>query len=160
MSKLSHIDNNGKAKMVDISNKNTNVRKASASCVVRMSSICFNAIKENTVKKGDVLTVAKIAGIQAGKKTSDIIPLCHNILIDSIDIEFITNDEGNSIQIITNAVTDSKTGIEMEAITATTVSAITIYDMCKAIDKSIVIDDIKLIMKTGGKSGDYYRGMD
>ena len=160
MSKLSHIDNNGKAKMVDISNKNTNVRKASASCVVRMSSICFNAIKENTVKKGDVLTVAKIAGIQAGKKTSDIIPLCHNILIDSIDIEFIANEKENSIQIITNAVTDSKTGIEMEAITATAVSAITIYDMCKAIDKSIVIDDIKLIMKTGGKSGDYYRGMD
>ena len=131
------------------------MRNAKASGTISLSPDTLNLIKQNLMKKGDVLTVAEIAGIQAAKKTADLIPLCHNIFISSVTIDFEMKDDTNSIQIISTAKTNSVTGIEMEALTGVSVAALTIYDMCKAIDKSIKITDVHLLTKTGGKSGDY-----
>jgi cyclic pyranopterin monophosphate synthase len=156
--KLTHLDNKGKAKMVDVSEKEMNLRTSTASAEVLLSKEAFNAVKNNTVIKGDVLSVARIAGIQAAKKTSELIPLCHNIFISSVTIEFEIKEENNCIIINSEAKTNSVTGIEMEALTAVSVAALTIYDMCKAIDKSIMIKDIHLLSKTGGKSGSYSAG--
>ena len=153
--KLTHLDNKGKAKMVDVSAKENNLRTSSASADVVLSKEAFKAVKNNSVIKGDVFSVARIAGIQAAKKTSELIPLCHNIFISSVTIEFEMNEGKNSIKITSEAKTNSVTGIEMEALTAVSVAALTIYDMCKAIDKSISIKDIHLLSKTGGKSGEY-----
>jgi cyclic pyranopterin phosphate synthase len=155
---LTHIDESGKAKMVDVSGKEINLRIASAFAEVILSPKAFLAVKNNEVSKGDVLSVARIAGIQAAKKTSELIPLCHNIFISSVTIEFELIDGNNSVHIVSTAKTNSVTGIEMEALTGVTVAALTIYDMCKAIDKSIRITDIHLLTKTGGKSGDYNAG--
>jgi cyclic pyranopterin monophosphate synthase len=154
--KLTHLDNKGKAKMVDVSAKEINLRTSSANAEVKLSKEAFKAVKNNFVIKGDVLSVARIAGIQAAKKTSELIPLCHNIFISSVTIEFEMNEGNNSIKITSEAKTNSVTGIEMEALTAVSVAALTIYDMCKAIDKSISIKDIHLLSKTGGKSGEYF----
>ena len=155
---LTHINESGKAKMVDVSGKEINLRIASAFAEVILSPKAFLAVKNNEVSKGDVLSVARIAGIQAAKKTSELIPLCHNIFISSVTIEFEMIDDNNSVHIVSTAKTNSVTGIEMEALTGVTVAALTIYDMCKAIDKSIRISDIHLLTKTGGKSGDYNAG--
>jgi cyclic pyranopterin phosphate synthase len=155
---LTHIDKKGKAKMVDVSGKEINLRTATALAEITLSRQAFLAIKNNEVSKGDVLSVARIAGIQAAKKTSELIPLCHNIFISSVTIEFEMNKKNNSIHIISTAKTNSVTGIEMEALTGVSVAALTVYDMCKAIDKSIKISDIHLLTKTGGKSGDYNAG--
>jgi cyclic pyranopterin monophosphate synthase len=155
MNKLTHVNKEGKANMVDVSDKEISVRTAEAYSEVKLSDEVFKAIKENNNKKGDVLTVAKIAGIQAAKKTSELIPLCHNIFISKIDLNFELNEELKTIEIYSFAKTNSVTGIEMEALTAVTIAALTIYDMCKSIDKSIVIKEIKLVSKTGGKSGDF-----
>jgi len=158
--KLTHIDNKGKAKMVDVSNKEVNLRTSSASAEVILSKDAFLAVKNNSVMKGDVLSVARIAGIQAAKRTSELIPLCHNIFISSVSIEFKLSEDNNSIRIISEAKTNSVTGIEMEALTAVSIASLTIYDMCKAIDKSIKIKNIHLLSKTGGKSGSYLAGKD
>ncbi|MDP4117459.1 MAG: cyclic pyranopterin monophosphate synthase MoaC [Bacteroidota bacterium] len=155
MQELSHIDKNGKAVMVDVSEKDSTLRTAEAIAEVHLSEIVFNRIKNNLIEKGDVLAVSKIAGIQAAKKTSELIPLCHNIFISSIDIFFELKEEEYLIVIKSFAKTDAKTGIEMEALTAVSIAALTIYDMCKALDKSIFITGIQLLSKTGGKSGDY-----
>lgn len=155
--KLSHVNYKGKAKMVDVSGKAETLRTAEAFAEVIVFKKIFEAIKQNQVAKGDVLTVAKIAGIQAAKKTSELIPLCHNIFISKIDIELKLNSKNNSVEIKSFASTTDVTGIEMEALTAVSVAALTIYDMCKAIDKSITISEIKLLSKTGGKSGNYVR---
>jgi cyclic pyranopterin phosphate synthase len=155
---LTHTDEQGKAKMVDVSAKEINLRSASAFANVILSRQAFLAVKNNEISKGDVLSVARIAGIQAAKKTSELIPLCHNIFISSVTIEFEMNDNNNSIQIISTTKTNSVTGIEMEALTGVSVAALTIYDMCKAIDKSIKITDVHLLTKTGGKSGNYNAG--
>ncbi len=155
MNKLTHTNSKGKAEMVDISDKNTSLRTAEAFAEVSVSSAVFEKIKDNKIKKGDVLTTAKLAGIQAAKRTSTLIPLCHNILISKIKIDLNLNSEKKSVEINAFAKTVAKTGIEMEVLTAASVSALTIYDMCKSIDKSIVIKEIKLISKTGGKSGDF-----
>ncbi len=157
MAELTHLNESGKAQMVDVTDKDATYRTASAKGVVLLSNNSYNAIKNNTLIKGDALAVAKIAGIQAAKKTSELIPLCHNIFISQIDLDFIQNDSSLSITIISNAKTDAKTGIEMEALTAVSIAALTIYDMCKSVDKSIQISGIELISKTGGKSGDYYK---
>jgi cyclic pyranopterin monophosphate synthase len=154
--KLTHLDNNGKAKMVDVSGKENNLRTSSASAEVILTKEAFNAVKNNTVIKGDVLSVARIAGIQAAKRTSELIPLCHNIFISSVTVDFEMKKENNSITITSEAKTNSVTGIEMEALTAVSIAALTIYDMCKAIDKSISIKNIHLLSKTGGKSGKYF----
>ena len=158
--KITHVDNKGKAMMVDVSNKEINLRTSSASAEVILSKDAFLAVKNNSVMKGDVLSVARIAGIQAAKRTSELIPLCHNIFISSVSIEFKLSEDNNSIRIISEAKTNSVTGIEMEALTAVSIASLTIYDMCKAIDKSIKIKNIHLLSKTGGKSGSYLAGKD
>ena len=150
---LSHTDKTGKISMVDISNKNTTLRIAKATCDVMTSHESFLAIKNNKIEKGDVISSARIAGILAAKKTSSIIPLCHPILISHIEITF-NLDEANNVISITSKVTSSgQTGVEMEALTAVTISALTIYDMCKSIDKQTTITNIRLLKKSGGKSG-------
>lgn len=153
--KLTHTSINGKANMVDVSDNDISIRTAEAYSEVKINDEVFKAIQENNIKKGDVLTVAKLAGIQAAKKTSELIPLCHNIFITKIDVDLQLNEEKKSVEIKSFAKTKSNTGIEMEALTAASVAALTVYDMCKAIDRSMVISEIKLISKTGGKSGTY-----
>jgi len=155
MKNLTHVDSNGGANMVDVSGKSSNLRTAEAFGEVFVSDELFEKIKKNEIKKGDVLTTAKIAGIQGGKKTSELIPLCHNIFISKLDVNLKLNKENKSVEITSYAKTNSVTGIEMEALTAVTIAALTVYDMCKAVDKSIRISNIKLLKKTGGKSGDY-----
>ena len=155
--KLSHLDKDGSANMVDISEKNITTRAAYASCVVFLSEKAYQLVKKNQIEKGNVLNIAKIAAISASKKTHDLIPLCHQIPLSKVDVEFILNDEKNTIKIQSTALTDWKTGVEMEALTAVSIASLTIYDMCKSVDKSIKITDIKLGKKTGGKSGPYIR---
>ena len=155
--RLSHINIKGKAVMVDVSPKLKSLRTAEAFAEVKVSKEVFEAIKQNQIAKGDVLIVAKLAGIQAAKRTSDLIPLCHNIFISKVDVELKLNSKNNSVEIISFASTTDVTGIEMEALTAASVAALTVYDMCKALDKSIIITEVKLLRKTGGKSGDYVR---
>lgn len=158
MEKLSHVNAIGKAEMVDVSSKPETLRTASAFAEVMVTDTIFSRIKENTIEKGDVLSIAQFAGIQAAKKTSELIPLCHNIFISKVDVDLKLNEDRKSVEIVSFAKTTSQTGIEMEALTAVSVAALTVYDMCKAIDKSIRITGIKLLSKTGGKSGDYLRG--
>lgn len=156
--KLTHTDEQGRAKMIDVTEKISTKRTASASAVVKLSKEVYNAVRNNLIAKGDVLSTARIAGIQAAKKTSDLIPLCHNIFISDIEIDFEPNEASYSIKVSSTAKTNSVTGIEMEALTAVSVAALTIYDMCKGMDKSIKITDIHLLSKSGGKSGEYNSG--
>ena len=153
MSKLTHLTSTGDAHMVDVSSKNITQREALAQTRVQCSPEVIAAISSNDNPKGDVFAVARIAGIQAAKKCSDLIPLCHPLPLTKVTID-ITID-ANTIIIEALCKTDGKTGVEMAALTAASVSALTIYDTCKAIDKSIVITDTKLLKKTGGKSGNY-----
>ena len=154
--KLSHVNSSGEAKMVDISLKGETVREAVAKGSVIMQPATLEQVKNASLKKGDVLAVARIAGIMAAKKVPDIIPLCHMIPIDSITIDFdlTANDR---IGITSTVKTAGRTGVEMEALTAVTVAALTIYDMCKAVEKGMTITNIYLETKTGGKSGAYHR---
>ncbi len=142
--------------MVDVSDKDETVRTAEAYAEVKVSKEVFRAVKNNTLAKGDVLSIAQFAGIQAAKKTSDLIPLCHNIFISKIDVILTLNKKKCSVEITSFAKTTAQTGIEMEALTAVSIAALTVYDMCKAIDKSMIIGEIKLLSKTGGKSGEYF----
>lgn len=155
MNELTHVDSSGKANMVDVSSKPDSERTAEASGIVFISNEVYAAIEGNTLKKGDVFAIAKIAGIQAAKKTSELIPLCHNIFISKIDLQIELLD-GDKVFIKSFAKTTGPTGIEMEALTAVSIAALTIYDMCKSIDKSMKIGDIHLVKKTGGKSGEYF----
>ena len=155
MNKLSHIDQSGKALMVDVTDKASTVRTAEAYGKVILGEQVFKLVAENNITKGDVLTTAKIAGISAAKKCSELIPLCHNIFISKVDVELKLNENDFSVEILSFAKTTSQTGIEMEALTAASIAALTVYDMCKGVDKSIVIKNIHLLSKTGGKSGDY-----
>lgn len=149
--KLTHIDEVGNASMVDISNKNDTKRTAVASGLIKMNPETLIAAKENQLSKGDVLGVARIAGIMAAKSTPQLIPLCHQISLDNVKIEFAFIDKSTiSVTATTNA--DDKTGVEMESLTAVSIAALTIYDMCKGIDKTMSITDINLVSKTGGKS--------
>jgi cyclic pyranopterin phosphate synthase len=152
---FSHIDSSGKARMVDITDTKLTERSASAYCKISLNEKAFMAVKNNEISKGDVLTVAKIGAIQAAKRTSEIIPLCHNIPISYLDVTFKLIEDDFAIEIFSIAKTHAATGIEMEAITAVTVAGIIIYDMCKSIDKSIIITNVYLINKTGGKSGEF-----
>jgi cyclic pyranopterin phosphate synthase len=155
--KLTHIDENGRPKMVYVGEKEDTDREAVASGKIFLSKKTFNRLKEGDLKKGDVLSTAQIAGIMGAKKTSEIIPMCHNIFITGVEMEFDLNEKENSVEITARATTTGKTGIEMESLTAVSVAALTIYDMCKAVDKNMIISDIKLAKKTGGKSGTYIR---
>lgn len=154
---FTHFNDEGKAKMVDVSDKKTTDRTAVAVGCIHVSEEIIDKITSGNMKKGDVLSVAQIAGIMGAKKTSEIIPMCHNIFISGADIKFNINKELNKINIEATVKTSGQTGIEMEALTAVSIAALTIYDMCKAVDKSMVIGDIKLTKKTGGKSGVYER---
>ncbi|MCK5126071.1 MAG: cyclic pyranopterin monophosphate synthase MoaC [candidate division Zixibacteria bacterium] len=157
MSKLSHVDDKGKAQMVNVGNKESTDRVAVARATVLLNKETFIAIKENKMAKGDVLTVAKIAGIQAAKQTSSLIPLCHPLPLDLVDIAFEMDSKVHSITITASSYCRGKTGVEMESLTACSIAALTIYDMSKAMQKDITITDIMLIKKTGGKSGEYIR---
>ena len=153
--KLTHIDENGKAQMVNVGSKEDTDRSATALGKVFMSAETMEALKKQELQKGDVLGVARIAGIQAAKKTSDLIPLCHPLAINFASVDF--RIEERHVEIEATVKTFGRTGVEMEALTACSVTALTIYDMCKAMDKSIAIEEIKLLEKTGGKSGDWQR---
>ncbi|HYM00292.1 MAG TPA: cyclic pyranopterin monophosphate synthase MoaC [Blastocatellia bacterium] len=152
---LTHVDEHGRARMVDVSEKPVTARTASASAFVTMSKETIAAIDENRTPKGDPLETARIAGIMAAKRTSELIPLCHPLPLSHADIAIEIQPDG--LRIISTASTEGKTGVEMEAMVAASVAALTLYDMCKALDKGIVIEQIRLESKTGGKSGDYRR---
>ncbi|KAF0146282.1 MAG: molybdenum cofactor biosynthesis protein C [Nitrospirae bacterium] len=157
MKKLTHIDKKGMPKMVDVSAKPLTGRIAVAKGAVYMKKKTFEVIKKGKASKGDVLSVAKIAGIMAAKKTSEIIPLCHPLNITSVNIDFNLNEKKNRIEIEARVKITGQTGVEMEALTAVAAAALTIYDMCKAVDKEIIISDIMLMEKSGGKSGEFKR---
>ncbi len=150
---LTHIDKAGKAKMVDVTGKGSTEREAIARGRVIMRPETLELILANEVKKGDVLGVARVAGIMAAKKTSEIIPLCHPLNITSVTVDFEVKKDPASVDITASAKVASKTGVEMEALTAVSAAALTIYDMCKAVDKGMRITDVRLVKKTGGKSG-------
>jgi len=153
MSKLTHINENGDAQMVDVSDKNNTAREAKAGAVVLMKAETLELIVSGSHKKGDVLAVARVAGIQAAKKCSELIPLCHPLMLSKVSIELTPNQEKSCIEIIATAKLNGKTGVEMEALTAASIAALTIYDMCKAVDRFIRIDIVQLLEKKGGKSG-------
>ena len=153
MDKLSHMDDKGRPRMVDVSAKPDTVREAVARGMVSMQPATFQLIKQGGMDKGDVLAVAQLAGITAAKKTPDLIPLCHPILIGSIKVEFSLNEANKTVEITSTVNSTGKTGVEMEALTATAVAALTIYDMCKAVDRGMKIENIRLVRKSGGKSG-------
>ena len=155
MADLTHFDDNGNAHMVDISNKQNSFRTAKAACSIQMSLQTLKIIADGNSKKGDVLNVARIAGIQGAKRTSELIPLCHPISLTKISLELTLNDKIPGIEIISTVKTTGPTGVEMEALTAASISALTVYDMVKSLDKSVIIKDLRLIFKDGGKSGLY-----
>lgn len=155
--KLTHFNEFGNAKMVSVEGKEDTKRVATAKGAIIMRKETLAMITEGKVKKGDVLSVAQIAGIMGAKKTSDLIPMCHNIFLTGADINYEIDEDTGSIHITAMVKTVGKTGVEMEALNAVSTAALTIYDMCKAVDKNMVISDIRLIEKTGGKSGHYIR---
>ena len=155
MKELSHIDDAGRVRMVDTSDKAATARRAVASARAKMSADTVAALKAHRTPKGDPLEAARLAGIIGAKKTADLIPLCHPLPITHIEIRAELESDG--VYLEAEVATNAQTGVEMEALTAVSVAALTIYDMCKALDKGITITDVRLERKTGGKSGDYYR---
>ena len=152
---FTHFDEQGNARMVDVSGKDITHRVAVAEGTISVSREVMDAIKGNKVKKGDVLTVSQVAGIMGTKRTPDLIPMCHPLSLTNAELTFEVNDEACKIKAICRAVTDGKTGVEMEALTGVSTALLTIYDMCKAIDKRMVISEIHLVSKEGGKSGQF-----
>ena len=150
---FTHFDEQGNARMVDVTAKGETVREAVAKGRIRVSEECFGKIKEGTMAKGDVLGVARIAGIMGAKRTSELIPLCHILNLSKVEVEFICHDETCEIEVRCTAKTTGKTGVEMEALTGVNVTLLTIYDMCKAVDKGMEINEVHLLRKSGGKSG-------
>ena len=154
--KLTHVDEAGRAAMVDISDKEVTTREAQAEVFIQLTAETVAQIKQNTMKKGDVISVARIAGIQAAKKCSDLIPLCHPLMLSKVAVEFEWVEE-NQLRIESFCKLSGKTGVEMEALTAASVAALTIFDMCKALDKSMIISGLKVLEKKGGRSGHWIR---
>lgn len=153
MSELTHFDASGAAHMVDVSEKDTTDRIAVAKGAVRMARATYEMICDGTAKKGDVIGVARLAGIMGAKRTADLIPLCHPLPITKVALDLVPDDNTSSIQITATVKTSGQTGVEMEALTAVSVAALTLYDMVKAVDKSMVIEAIRVTLKDGGKSG-------
>jgi cyclic pyranopterin monophosphate synthase len=153
MSKLTHIDDSGAARMVDVADKHATAREAIAEGIIAMSPEALGAIRNGMTKKGDALAVARVAGIMAAKKTSDLIPLCHPIALSSVTVDFSLGE--TSITTTSTARTIGSTGVEMEALTAVSTALLTLYDMTKALDRGMVISDIRLVAKSGGRSGDW-----
>jgi cyclic pyranopterin monophosphate synthase len=158
MSDLTHTDETGRARMVDVSAKNPTARHAIATGTIRMSAATLDAVRNNSLRKGDVLAVARVAGIMAAKNTASTIPLCHPIPLTDIAVDFTLDDAVPGIRVETTARTMDRTGVEMEALTAAAVALLTIYDMAKAIDRGMTITSIALLEKSGGASGDWKRG--
>ena len=152
---FTHLNSRGEARMVDISPKEPTLRKALAKAQISMSEKTLKSLTEGTIVKGDVFAIARVAGIQAAKKTSELIPLCHPLMLNTVEVNFDINENNVSIEAI--ATTLSQTGVEIEALTACSIAALTIYEMCKSADKAMVISDLALWEKTGGKSGPYKR---
>ncbi len=155
MNKLTHLDDEGNARMVDVSDKDVTERMAAAGGRITMQPETLQMIMQGEHKKGDVLTVAKIAGIQAAKQCSTLIPMCHPLMLSSVDIDLIPDVDNSCVHVVSTCKLKGQTGVEMEALTATSVAALTIYDMCKAVDRSMMIEGIRLLEKSGGKSGHY-----
>lgn len=153
MSKLTHLDEHGAARMVDVGGKNATRRSATAAGFIRMAPATLDAVRDGSGPKGDVLAAARIAGIMAAKKTGDLIPLCHPLALDTVSVDFAF--EENGIAISARAALSGKTGVEMEALVAASMALLTVYDMAKALEKGMVIEHVRLIEKTGGKSGDW-----
>ena len=157
MADLTHIDKEGRVRMVDVSDKAVTMREAVAQAVVRMRSETFELIGEQKVKKGNVLETARIAGVMAAKRTAELIPMCHPLAITHAQIDFFPNPEDHSIRIEAAVRVAAQTGVEMEALTAVSVAALTVYDMCKSYDRAMMISDVFLLRKSGGKSGTFLR---
>ena len=157
MPDFTHFNEQGRAKMVDVGEKSITQRVAVAAARVRVNENTFRLIRSGGMKKGDVLTVAQIAGVMGAKRTPDLIPMCHPILIDGINLNLSLDEEKLSVEIEATVSCGGRTGVEMEALTAVSTAALTVYDMCKAVQKDMVITDIRLISKTGGVHGDYHR---
>jgi cyclic pyranopterin phosphate synthase len=158
MSKLTHLDDKGQARMVDVSAKDVTTRLATARGRITMTTETLAMITEGRAKKGDVLAAARIAGIMAAKKTHELIPLCHPLLISGVSVDFTPDMKASSIEVEATVKIEGKTGVEMEALTAVSVACLTIYDMCKSADRAMRIGDIRLVEKSGGKSGHYSAG--
>lgn len=155
MSQFTHIDDQGNAIMVDVSEKQATTRTSQAEGFVYMTDETLSMVMEGSHKKGDVLAVARIAGIQAAKKTPDLIPLCHPLMLSSVKVEFETQPEQGRIRVLARCKLTGQTGVEMEALTAASVACLTVYDMCKAVDKMMRIEGLRVLSKSGGKSGDW-----
>jgi cyclic pyranopterin phosphate synthase len=154
---FTHFDASGNARMVDVSQKVETSRQATAAGAISLSQQAYDMVRQGTVKKGDVLGVARIAGILAAKKVDQLIPLCHPLAITGVDISFSFDDALCAVEIVATVSITGRTGVEMEALTAVSTAALTIYDMCKAVDKTMVISNIRLLRKSGGKSGEFVR---
>jgi len=154
-STLTHLDDQGNARMVDVGGKEVTERTATAGATVRLSPDAFAALAAGALKKGDALGVARVAGIMAAKRTSDLIPLCHPLPITGVTIDFTLDAASHTVTVEATVKVSGRTGVEMEALTAASLAALTIYDMCKAVDKGIVIEGVRLLEKRGGKSGDF-----
>lgn len=154
---FTHFDDNGKAKMVNVGDKDITKRSATAGVSVLVNAETFALIKSGGMKKGDVLTVAQIAGIMGAKRTPDLIPMCHPILIDGVNLNLTLDNEKQAVEILATVSCTGRTGVEMEALTAASTAALTVYDMCKAVQKDMVITNLRLIQKTGGVHGDFTR---
>jgi cyclic pyranopterin phosphate synthase len=157
MAKLSHLDEQGRARMVDVSEKEVTSRIAVARGTIRMAADTLALIRQGKVEKGDVFSVARVAGIMAAKKTSELIPMCHPLNISAVEIELMAQDEPPRVDIEASVRVSGKTGVEMEAMTAVAAAGLTIYDMCKAVDREMTIGEIRLVKKSGGKSGTFSR---
>jgi len=154
MPELTHFNSEGRARMVDVSHKEPTLRQAVAAATVRMNPETFALVMEGKMKKGDVLAVAQVAGIMGAKRCPDLIPMCHPIQLTGVDIAFYPDEKTSAIRIEATVRCKGETGVEMEALTAASVAALTVYDMCKAVQKDIVVSDVRLLKKSGGKSGD------
>jgi cyclic pyranopterin phosphate synthase len=154
MAKLSHLDESGRARMVDVTGKDDTVREAVAKGSVRMKPETLALIQSGGVPKGDVLAVAQVAGVMAAKRTHELIPMCHPLLLSAIDVRLEPDEKESAVHITATVRTTGKTGVEMEALTAVSVAALTIYDMCKAVDRGMRIEGVRLVRKSGGKSGE------
>ncbi|MHA1536031.1 MAG: cyclic pyranopterin monophosphate synthase MoaC [Alphaproteobacteria bacterium] len=158
MARFTHFDDKGKARMVDVSGKKATERLAAASGAVTMAPETLAMIAEGSARKGDVLGTARLAGIMAAKRTSELIPLCHPLPLSSAEVDLVCNEKTSTVEITARCKTSGPTGVEMEALTAVSVAALTIYDMCKSVDRAMVLSDIRLEEKSGGKSGTFRRG--
>ncbi len=158
MARFTHFDDKGKARMVDVSGKKATDRLATASGTVIMAPQTLAMIAGGSAKKGDVLGVARLAGIMAAKRASELIPLCHPLPLASVEVDLVCNEKTNAVEITARCKTHGSTGVEMEALTAVSVAALTVYDMCKSVDRAMVLSEIRLEEKSGGKSGTFRRG--